>query len=263
MPTLFLLITLFLEPVVMCLTAGSFHFYALDTIIVLSRRQEVPMQDFEQEKAEKAIVPMPAVQMNIWDSMRESDRGVTMSSPFARDPKEEARRQMLAHHKLWLEMIQHEYPSPYEHYRIGVYIRYFNQTKYENYIDYHMQEFIDTIALCPNWELIDFYIDEGQSAPNMENAKEWCHLLQDCTDGRIDLIITQKIGNVSRKPAEITFCARFLATLPRPVGIYFINEDVFTLASYYLEDMREERFLPGGNWQLLPDEPEARGELNE
>ena len=33
------------------------------------------------------------------------------------------------------------------------------------------QEFIDTIALCPNWTLVDFYVDEGQTAPYMENAK--------------------------------------------------------------------------------------------
>ena len=27
------------------------------------------------------------------------------------------------------------------------------------------------MALCPNWELVDFYIDEGATAPNMESAK--------------------------------------------------------------------------------------------
>ena len=73
---------------------------------------------------------------------------------------------------------------------------------------FHKQEFVDTIRLCPNWTLVDFYVDEGQTAPFMENAKEWSRLLQDCLDGKIDLIITQKVSNVTRSPAEITLVAQ-------------------------------------------------------
>lgn len=73
-------------------------------------------------------------------------------------------------------------------------------------------------------------------------------------DGKIDLIITQKISNVSRDPGEVTFCARFLATLKKPVGVYFVNEDIYTLASYYQEDMREKRFFSTPDWQMLPDD---------
>ena len=106
-------------------------------------------------------------------------------------------------------------------------------------------------------------MDEGQTAPYMENAKEWSRLLQDCLDGKIDLIITQKVSNVTRNPNEITLTARVLATQPKPVGIYFVNEDIFTLASYYQMDMREKRFFPSPDWQMLPDdqEEERRGLL--
>ena len=90
----------------------------------------------------------------------------------------------------------------------------------------------------------------------MENAKEWSRLLQDCLNDKIDLIITQKVSNVTRNSAEITLVSRILATLKNPVGIYFINEDIFTLASYYQEDMREKRFFPSLDWQMLPDDPE-------
>ncbi len=47
---------------------------------------------------------------------------------------------------------------------------------------------------------------------------------------------------------------RFLATLKKPVGVYFVNEDIYTLASYYQEDMREKRFFPTPDWQMLPDD---------
>lgn len=204
-----------------------------------------------------------ADQLNMWNAMRSGNEAGQLS-PFAHSPREEAHRRQLARHKLWLESLEHEYPSPYVPYRIGVYIRFFNQTKYDDYLLYHKQEFIDTIALCPRWTLTDFYVDEGQSAPYMENAKEWSRLIQDCMDGKIDLIITQKVSNVTRNPAEITFVARMLATQPKPVGIYFINEDLFTLASYYQTDMRERRFFPSPDWQMLPDEDdEERRELLE
>lgn len=42
------------------------------------------------------------------------------------------------------------------------------------------------------------------------------------------------------------------------MGIYFISEDIFTLASYYQPDLRDTGLLPEG-WQTLPadelDEP--------
>ena len=162
--------------------------------------------------------------------------------------------QKIAEHKAWLQNIRHERPNTAHHYRVAVYIRYYNQTKYDNYLEKHIQDFDDTLSLCPNWEFVGYYIDEGSTAPNMENAKEWSRLLQDCLDGKIDLIITQKVKNVSRKPHEVTYLARILARQNPPIGIYFISEDIFTLASYYREDTKDTFFLPSPGWKLLPDD---------
>lgn len=173
------------------------------------------------------------------------------------DDSEQAMK--IAKHKAWLQSIRHEHPSTATPFKIGVYIRYFNQTKYENYLSYHKKQFIDTIALCPKWTLVDFYIDEGQSAPNMETALEWSRLLCDAMDGKIDLILTQKVSNVSRKIHEVILCAKILATQTPPIGIYFISEDIYTLASYYQNDLRDTFFLPEQDWEILPDDDlEAR-----
>ena len=158
------------------------------------------------------------------------------------DESEQAIR--LAEHKAWLQSIRHERPNTAIPYKVGIYIRYFNQTKYDNYLSYHKKEFADTIALCPNWTLVDFYVDEGQSAPNMDSAPDWCRLLNDAMEGKVDLIITQKISNVSKKMHEIILCSRLLAAQESPVGIYFISEDLFTLASYYQNDLHDIDFLP-------------------
>lgn len=116
--------------------------------------------------------------------------------------------QRIVQHKLWLKGIRHEQPSLSRPFKVGIYIRYFNQTRYENYLENHIKQFTDSVALCPNWTLVDFYIDEGQTAPSMENAPEWVRLLGDCFSGKVDLIITQKVSSVSRNPDEITFVSR-------------------------------------------------------
>ena len=172
--------------------------------------------------------------------------------------KEDPMKAKLAKHRLWMDSMPHEYPMPYTPYRIGVYIRYYNQTRYENYLEKHIQQYMDDIALCPRWTLVDFYVDQGQSAPHMEYSREWCRLLEDCFNGKVDLIVTQKISNVSSDWHEMAFIARMLAAQEHPIGIYFISEDLFTLASYYQSDLRDEGLFPAG-WQMLPpdelDEP--------
>ena len=168
------------------------------------------------------------------------------------------RYRMLVAHKNWLSQIRHEKPSTTRHFRVAVYIRFYNQTKYENYLDHHKAQFLDALSLCPNWEFVGFYIDEGQTAPNMETAPEWRRLLGDCSDGKVDLIITQKISNISRKMYEAAICARLLAQQSPPVGIYFISEDFYTLASYYQADMRDISFLPSPDWELLPEPSDER-----
>ena len=181
--------------------------------------------------------------------------------------KESPKRTLLARHKVWMDGLQHEYPMPYVPYKIGVYIRYFNQTKYKDYLNKHIQQFKDDIGLCPNWTLVDFYIDRGQTAPGMEYSKEWCRLLDDCAAHRVNLIVTQKVSNVSSDPEEMAFVARMLAAQKPPVGIYFISEDIFTLASYYTTDLTDRGFLPEG-WEVLPpdeldDLPMLPGEKEE
>ena len=94
----------------------------------------------------------------------------------------------------------------------------------------------------------------------METAPEWSRLLQDAFDGKVDLIITQKVSNVTRKMHEITILARLLAAQKHPIGIYFISEDIFTLASYYQEDLKDTTFLPSPDWKLLPDDPEVNAD---
>ena len=148
-----------------------------------------------------------------------------------------------------------EYPLPETPYKIGVYIRFYNQTDHpdEEMLQKNKQEYIDIISACPAWELVDFYVDNGSSVPYMSNSKEWCRLLDDCFRGRVNLIVTRLLKGVSRDVHEIEFVARVLARHNPPIGIYFRSEDIFTLASYFQGDLQDGGFLPDG-WNVLPED---------
>lgn len=165
---------------------------------------------------------------------------------------EDPKQRRLDIHRLWMKTVQHEYPMPYVPYKIGVYIRYYNQTSHDNYLEKHIEQFRDDIGLCKDWTLVDFYIDKGMTAPRMENSGEWCRLLGDCFSGRVDLIVTQKVRSVSNNYEEMAFIARILAAQKKPVGIYFISEDIFTLASYY-RHITDRNMLPY-DWSALPED---------
>ena len=102
--------------------------------------------------------------------------------------------------------------------------------------------------------------------PKLDQLRDYCYYFQftltgygkdiekNLPDKKADLIITQKVSNVSRKMHEITLLARLLAAQKHPIGIYFISEDIFTLASYYQDDLRDTFFLPGPEVEMLPDE---------
>ena len=121
---------------------------------------------------------------------------------------------------------------------------------YERQISYYKEK----IEKREGWILAGIYADEGISGTKKQKRDGFLKLIQDCNEGKIDLILTQKVSNVSKKMYEITFCARVLATQTPPIGIYFISEDIYTLASYYKEDLRDESFLPYPDRETLPDD---------
>ncbi|MBO4347210.1 MAG: recombinase family protein [Lachnospiraceae bacterium] len=197
-------------------------------------------------------------ELELYNKLNEITETADYSLIFENDDE---RARQIAEHRSWLRSIRHERPQPSISYKVGIYIRYFNQTKYDNYLSYHKKQFTDTVALCPNWTLVDFYIDEGSTAPNIESAPELRRLIEDCFDGKVDLIITQKVSNMSKKTAEITLLSRILAAQKHPVGIYFISEDIFTLASYYQDDLHDPEFFPASDWKTLPDEDDEEVRL--
>lgn len=68
---------------------------------------------------------------------------------------------LVAQHRQWLKTIRHEVPNPKVPFKVAVYIRFFNQTKYrdEEYLERNKEVFRATLAQYPMWEFVGFYID--------------------------------------------------------------------------------------------------------
>ena len=121
------------------------------------------------------------------------------------------------------------------------------QNSYQTQLSYYTEY----ISSRPDWEFAGMYSDEGITGTSTKRRDGFNRMVEDALAGKIDLIVTQKLSNATSDPQEIAFVARILAAQDPPIGIYFISEDIFTLASYYWIDMKDKGILPDG-WKVLP-----------
>lgn len=87
-----------------------------------------------------------------------------------------------------------------------------------------VQHFQQMIAANDNWEEVGIYSDEGKSGTNMKKRPQFQKMIQDCRDGKIDLILTKSVSRFARNTMDCLRVVRELKALTPPVGVYF--EDV-------------------------------------
>ena len=87
-----------------------------------------------------------------------------------------------------------------------------------------IQHFQQMIAANDRWEDVGIYADEGKSGTNMKRRPQFQKMIQDCRDGKIDLILTKSVSRFARNTMDCLRVVRELKALNPPVGVYF--EDV-------------------------------------
>ena len=83
---------------------------------------------------------------------------------------------LVAQHRQWLKTIRHEVPNPKIPFKVAVYIRFFNQTKYrdEEYLERNKEVFRATLAQYPMWEFVGFYIDNCKRRRQAQDCAYTC-----------------------------------------------------------------------------------------
>ena len=125
---------------------------------------------------------------------------------------------------------QEDFYSSDMHKRVAVYARVstenLNQTS-----SYELQKnhYEDMVNNHPNWELVEIYADEGISGTSLQHRDNFVRMINDCHEGKIDLIVTKSVSRFARNILDCIGYVRQLKTATPPIGIFFETENIYTL----------------------------------
>lgn len=86
----------------------------------------------------------------------------------------------------------------------------------------------DVISKSPNWKLVQIYADEGISGTSLQHRDQFKRMIEDCKQGKIDLIVTKSVSRFARNVVDCIGYVRELLALPHPVGVFFETERLNT-----------------------------------
>ena len=88
----------------------------------------------------------------------------------------------------------------------------------------HYEEFIKT---NPEWKFVGVYADEGISATNTKKRDQFNAMIEDCKQGKIDMIFTKSISRFARNTLDCLQYIRLLKEINIPV--FFEKESINTM----------------------------------
>lgn len=114
--------------------------------------------------------------------------------------------------------------------RVAVYARVStddpNQTSSYELQKNHYEDLVNRRA---NWTLVDIYADEGISGTSLQHRDNFIRMINDCQDGKIDLIVTKSVSRFARNIIDCIGYVRQLKAAEPPIGVFFETENIFTL----------------------------------
>jgi len=81
----------------------------------------------------------------------------------------------------------------------------------------------------PSWVYEGSYADGISATAPLEDRVGLNLLLKECKEGNIDLVLTKSVSRFSKNVIEGVEITKSLANLPRPVGVYFEAEGIYSL----------------------------------
>ncbi|MCQ2399917.1 MAG: recombinase family protein, partial [Clostridia bacterium] len=88
--------------------------------------------------------------------------------------------------------------------------------------------FDDIVKFHPNWKLVETYTDEGISGTSINHRADFQRMIQDAEAGKLDLIVTRSVSRFARNLMDCVQTYRKLASLPHPVYVYFVSNNLIT-----------------------------------
>ena len=121
-------------------------------------------------------------------------------------------------------VVQDETPKT----RVAAYCRVSTDTD-EQATSYEAQveHYAEYIRKNPAWECAGIYADDGISGTSTKKREEFNRLIDDCMNGRVDMVITKSISRFARNTLD---CLNYIRKLKdKNIAVYFEKEGINTL----------------------------------
>lgn len=93
--------------------------------------------------------------------------------------------------------------------------------------DVQVQHYTEYIGRNKEWELAGIYTDDGISGTNIKKREGFIEMIDDCMEGKVDMIITKSISRFARNTID---CLKYVRKLKeKNIAIVFEKENINTL----------------------------------
>ena len=113
--------------------------------------------------------------------------------------------------------------------RVGAYCRVSTDTEDQlNSYNSQVKYYTDLINSKEEWTLVDIYADEGITGTQVGKRESFQRMINDCAEGKIDMIITKSISRFARNTVDTLQFVRKLKE--RNIAVFFEEENINTLS---------------------------------
>ena len=93
--------------------------------------------------------------------------------------------------------------------------------------DVQVKHYTESIGSNKEWELAGIYADDGISGTNIKKREGFIEMIDDCMEGKVDMIITKSISRFARNTID---CLKYVRKLKeKNIAIIFEKENINTL----------------------------------
>lgn len=92
-----------------------------------------------------------------------------------------------------------------------------------------IDEYKKRIKNNPDWEFVAIYAVEAKSGTNTKTRVEFNRIIQDCEDGKVDLLLTKSISRFARNVEDSVGTVRLLKSIG--VEVFFEKENIYSFDS--------------------------------
>ena len=98
------------------------------------------------------------------------------------------------------------------------------QEQQESSILLQQEYYTELINSRPDWVNAGIYVDWGETGTQTKHREQFNKMIEDCRNGKIDMIITKSASRFARNTLDFIGVIRELKSLKPPVGVYFEKE---------------------------------------